>query len=207
MLQYGTAESDAFIKGEEHHMADRMLGGEERLKLLVWMAWAADADKSEISPQDRRYCIADLFAYLGDERETHPTLKKASAGDFSALTPAFKIAQRVMGTVADGTEIVFRPGPPRPQMRLSAKTKGRPPQVFADTSVPLEESVLMMALEDVRNIREIVRVKRCKDCDEPGGRLFYQKRTDQEYCSRKCAARVAVRAHEARRKRAAKGVA
>jgi hypothetical protein len=202
------AESDAFIQREEHHVADRMLGGEERLKLLVWMAGAADADKSKISPQDRRHCIADLYSYLGDEGEADPTLRKASAGGFAVLTPAFKVAQRVLAAIADRREVEFKAGPPRPRMRLDGRQ--RPPIVYNDNKNTLPEKVLMLALEDVRVILKVARVKRCKDtagCDEPGGRLFYQRRTDQEYCSRKCAARVAVRAHEARRKKAAKGAA
>jgi hypothetical protein len=193
-------------------MVEQMVNGTERLRLLTWMAGAADADKSQIDARTRRIFIGDLHAYLGDVEEASPTLKRAAA-DFSVLTPAMKSAQKVLAAVADGAAVDFPAGPPRPRVRLDCGVKDAPPRVFYDIHAPLAETVLMLALEDVRTIEAVGRIRRCKDtkgCDEPGGRIFLQGRTDQEYCSRKCAVRVAVRAQKSRaskRRASTKGAA
>ena len=90
-------------------MAERMLNGEERLRFLVWLAQIADYDKSKLKPGDLVNTIHDLRRYVGDEKETERTLKRAER-DFSVLQPVLSSVKRAMDAVADRTVADFPAG-------------------------------------------------------------------------------------------------
>lgn len=182
-------------------MAERMRHGEERLRFLVWLAQIADFDKSRLKPGDLVNTIHDLRRYIGDEKETEPTLKRA-ARDFSVLQPVLSSVKKAIETVADKTVAEF-PAGKRPRARLDARGEGQPQLYYVNAT--LLDGVLPLVIDDLRSWTRVGegRIRRCKakDCL----RLFYAGRIDQEFCSRRCAARTGVRAGRARRKKATKG--
>jgi hypothetical protein len=165
-----------------------------RIQFLVIAANLADADLASLREGDRLNLVADLADYIGDEAQADPMLSKARTS-IETIRPALEVIRRCVETVADRAVVDF-PAGSYPRVRLDAR-QGAPVAVYFDVKAPLPDRILLLAFEDLRTAPEAARIRRCKDpkgCRRPGSRLFYAGRTDQEYCSRTCAARVAMQA-------------
>ncbi len=180
------------------------LSGLDRLRFLVRLVETNLQKLKSGPPGDLMNLCYDLRRY-GEALGSGPDeIRKAERGDLSALAVAIEPVRKMVAAVAD-RGLVDLPFTVNGKARLDARGLGTdfdaPALAWA---LPLRDRLALLALTDLRQGEGVARVRRCKESKtqnpktkEPNcQRLFVAKRSDQVYCTRHCANRVAVRTHQ-----------
>lgn len=164
---------------------------------LQWLVRFATTDLDHLRRGDLLNLLDEIRRYLdvAGDGQIDTELRKAE-GNTLALAKAAKVARQIVETVADGKQARIPYG--KGDYVLDAS--GARIATYEGSS--LRDAILHTAAGDLDS-EEKGRIKRCPRCNK----VFYGQ-TNQLYCSRNCAAAVAVKKYREglARKKAERGV-